>query len=162
GSEQHKGTELTRGAHRLLAEPGVPLDFEFVGYVEGRDIFSGRLDVVVTDGFTGNVLLKTAEGVAEALARMLRDAVSGSTLGKAGGLLLRRSFHEMKRKLDWAEYGGAPLLGIKGVAMICHGASPARAIKHAIVGAQKFVRSGLQSTLEAAVTAHRAIWEREI
>src|SRR5262249_45683731 len=103
GAEEHKGTEVTRGGQ----SPG----FGYVGYVEGRDLFSGRVDVVSTDGFTGNVLLKTAEGTALAIARMLRETIESHALGKLGGLLLRPAFREMKRKLDWAEYGGARLLG---------------------------------------------------
>ena len=160
GSEEHKGTDVTREAHRRLRGAQTP-DFEYVGYVEGRDIFSGRVDVVATDGFTGNVLLKTAEGTAQAIARMLRESIEGHALGKLGGLLLRPAFREMKRKLDWAEYGGAPLLGVKGVAMICHGASPARAIEKTILSARTFVEAGLSGKLEAAIGAHRNLWAEE-
>jgi glycerol-3-phosphate acyltransferase PlsX len=159
GTEEHKGTELLREAHRLLKGAPVPLAFDYLGFLEGRDIWNGRADVVVTDGFTGNVVLKTAEGVADTLAKMLRQAVENSTLGKAGGLLLRRSFREMKRKLDWAEYGGAPLLGVQGIAMMCHGSSPARAIKNAILGARAFAKRDLAGAVQAAAAHHRAIWE---
>jgi phosphate acyltransferase len=160
GSEEHKGTEVTREAHRMLRAAQTP-DFEYAGYVEGRDIFSGRVDVVTTDGFTGNVLLKTAEGTAQAIARMLRETIEGHPLGKLGGLLLRPAFREMKRKLDWAEYGGAPLLGVKGVAMICHGASPPRAFEKTILSARTFVEAGLSAKLEAAISAHRNLWADE-
>jgi glycerol-3-phosphate acyltransferase PlsX len=160
GAEEHKGTDTTREADRRLRTAKTP-DFEYVGYVEGRDIFSGRVDVVTTDGFTGNVLLKTAEGTAQAIARMLREAIEAHALGKLGGLLLRPAFREMKRKLDWAEYGGAPLLGVKGVAMICHGASPPRAIEKTILGARTFVEAGLSSKLEDAIGKHRGLWAEE-
>jgi glycerol-3-phosphate acyltransferase PlsX len=165
GSEEHKGTELTRGAHKLLASAKIPLDFEYIGYVEGRDIFAGTVDVVVTDGFTGNVLLKTAEGVAGAFGRMLMATlVGGGTAlrrlaAQAGALLLRRSFREMKRKLDWAEYGGAPLLGVQGAAIICHGASPPRAIRHAILNARHTIQAGLLRALHDTVARHKPIWE---
>jgi glycerol-3-phosphate acyltransferase PlsX len=178
GAEAHKGTELTRGAHELLAHPKAPLGFDYVGYVEGRDIFGGSVDVVVTDGFTGNVVLKTAEGVADTVLRVVRSTIerppadsrgdrrfhalsrgARALAGRAGALLLRGSFREMKRRLDWAEYGGAPLLGVKGVVMICHGASPPRAIKNAILGARTFIQTGLMAALREAITRQARVWE---
>jgi glycerol-3-phosphate acyltransferase PlsX len=159
GEEEHKGTELTREAHKLLSQPAAGLDFSYIGYVEGRDIFGGAVDVVVTDGFTGNVVLKTAEGVAQAIARMLKDVIGKGLSGKAGALLLRPAFREMKRKLDWAEYGGAPLLGVNGIAIICHGASPARAFTQAILGAKRLADAGLVAALGGAIARHQALWE---
>jgi phosphate acyltransferase len=160
GAEEHKGTDVTREAHRMLRAAQSP-QLEYVGYVEGRDIFSGRVDVVATDGFTGNVLLKTAEGTAQAISRMLRESIESRPLGRLGGLLLRGAFREMKRKLDWAEYGGAPLLGVKGVAMICHGASPPRAIEKTILQARRVAEAGLADKLVAAAGAHRGLWTSE-
>jgi phosphate acyltransferase len=128
GAEESKGTELTRDANVILRE----ISFNYTGYVEGRDIFNGMADVVVCDGFVGNVVLKLSEGLAEAVGTMLKDEISASFLSKVGYLLARPAFKRFKKKVDYAEYGGAPLLGIDGVGMICHGGSNVKAIKNAI------------------------------
>ena len=128
GEEESKGTELTRDAHGILRE----VDFNYTGYIEGRDIFSGDADVVVCDGFVGNVVLKLSEGLAEAVGAMLKEEIKASVLSKIGYLLARPAFKRFKKKVDYAEYGGAPLLGIDGVGMICHGGSNVKAIKNAI------------------------------
>jgi glycerol-3-phosphate acyltransferase PlsX len=110
---------------------GYPLD-NYIGYIEGRDIYNGKVDVVVCDGFVGNVVLKVSEGLAEASSTMLRREIQGRFLSKLGYLLARPSFLAFRKKVDYAEYGGAPLLGIEGTGMICHGGSNPRAIMNAI------------------------------
>jgi glycerol-3-phosphate acyltransferase PlsX len=159
GEEEHKGTDLTRGAHHLLERAaGLGADFEYVGYVEGRDIFGGA-DVVVTDGFTGNVVLKTVEGAAAAIFALLKQEVGRSRLAQAGALLMQPAFRGLKRLMDYTEYGGAPLLGVDGIAMVCHGSSNAKAIKNAVFAAGRFVDLGLRPRLSEAITRHRALWE---
>lgn len=158
GSEAIKGTELTRGAHKLLSAAHEK-DFEFVGYVEGRDIFGGNVDVVVTDGFTGNVVLKTSEGAAAAITAILRREILATTLGKLGALLLRPTFKRLRRVLDVDEHGGAPLVGIDGVAILTHGAASARAIQNGIRVAASFVESGLTQAIAAAIARHAPLWE---
>lgn len=128
GEEESKGNELTREAHQLLK--GAP--FNYLGYVEGRDVFNGHADVIVCDGFVGNVVLKLAEGLAESIFTMLRREVGSRLLAKVGFLLARPAFRAFRKKVDYAEYGGAPLLGVEGTGMICHGGSSPRAIMNAI------------------------------
>lgn len=160
GSEGHKGTLLTRETHALLANAVETLaDFHYVGYVEGRDIFRGDIDVVVTDGFTGNVLLKGCEGVVEAVFKMVRSEVmSSGPLVKLGAMLMKPALRRLKRRTDYAETGGAPLLGVAGVAMICHGGSGPKAIKNAILQAEAFARSGLGEALARDVDRFSFIW----
>src|SRR5262249_28792350 len=129
GTESGKGTDLTRETDRLLGAASGK-QFDYIGYVEGRDILGGALDVVVTDGFTGNVVLKTAEGAGAAVVDFLRHEILGSRMGKLGALLLRNAFRRLKGKIDYDEQGGAPLLGVNGIAVICHGGSSAKAIKN--------------------------------
>jgi glycerol-3-phosphate acyltransferase PlsX len=167
GAEEHKGTALTRETHQLLdrarsgAGPGAPrAEFDYVGYVEGRDIFHGEVDVIVTDGFTGNVLLKGLEGLAEAVFHMVAEEVRrGSALEKLGAMLMQPALRRFKRKTDYAETGGAPLLGVEGVALICHGGSDARAIKNAILAARRFARLDLTEELRRAVGSHAFLWQ---
>ncbi len=128
GEEESKGNELTREANQALKETSL----NYTGYIEGRDIYNGRTDVVVCDGFVGNVVLKVSEGLAEAIGAMLREAFSSSLLTKIGYLLAKPALKTFRKKVDYAEYGGAPLLGIQGTAMICHGSSNPRAIMNAI------------------------------
>jgi len=134
GEEESKGNELTRETHALLKE----ISLAYAGYIEGRDIFNGTVDVVVCDGFVGNVVLKLSEGLADAVGRMLKDEIKQSFLSKIGYLLSLKAFNNFKKKVDYAEYGGAPLLGIDGVGMICHGGSNAKAIKNAIRFAHEY------------------------
>jgi phosphate acyltransferase len=143
GSEESKGNELTREAHAVLK--GSP--FNYRGYVEGRDIFSGCVDVVVCDGFVGNVVLKVSEGLAEAVSRMLKTEIKKSILSIAGYLLVRSAFKRFRKKVDYSEYGGAPLLGINGVGMICHGGSSVKAIKNAIRFAHDYARKGVNQNM---------------
>lgn len=143
GEEASKGNELTRETSELLQDK--PLNY--VGYVEGRDIFNGKVDVVVCDGFVGNVVLKTSEGLAEAVGKMLKAEIKSSLLSKIGYLLCRKAFNNFKKTVDYAEYGGAPLLGINGVGMICHGGSNPKAIKNAIRFAYDYAQKGVNSRL---------------
>ncbi len=130
GEESSKGTDLTRGAAAILSH--MPAHLNYVGYVEGRDINRGKADVVVTDGFTGNVALKTMEGFAAFLLGTLRETFTATWRGRMAYLLLRKSLAAMRANLDPHEYGGAPLLGVNGVTIIAHGSSNARAIRNAI------------------------------
>ncbi len=128
GEEDSKGNELTREANQSLKMTSL----NYLGYTEGRDIYNGSVDVVVCDGFVGNVVLKVSEGLAAAIGSMLREAFKTSLLTKLGYLLARPALKAFRKKVDYAEYGGAPLLGIQGTAMICHGSSSPRAIMNAI------------------------------
>jgi glycerol-3-phosphate acyltransferase PlsX len=160
GAEEHKGTQLTREAHALLSRAGTTeAGFEYVGYVEGRDIFKGAVDVIVTDGFTGNVLLKGLEGLAEAVMQMMREEVTaGGPLEKLGAYLMQPALRRFKRRTDYAETGGAPMVGVEGVAMVCHGGSDARAIKNAVLIARDFAQQDFRNELTTAVAAHAALW----
>jgi glycerol-3-phosphate acyltransferase PlsX len=129
GEEESKGNELTREAFKELEEEE---GIRFIGNVEGRDVFNGQVDVVVCDGFTGNVALKIGEGVAEVFVSLLREELARDVWSRAGALLMRRGLHRFKRRLDYSEYGGAPLFGVDGVCIIGHGRSSPKAIKNAI------------------------------
>jgi glycerol-3-phosphate acyltransferase PlsX len=135
GEENGKGTDLTRAASALLAESSV----NYVGYVEGRDIFNDSVDVVVCDGFTGNVALKTMEGVASFAGEVLKEAFQKTWSSRLGYLMTRKALREAYRRLDYAEYGGAPLIGLDGVAIVAHGGSNPLAIKNAIRAAHDAV-----------------------
>ncbi len=136
GEEDTKGNEVTREAFRRLKD--TPLNF--IGNVEGRDIFNGQADVVVCDGFIGNVSLKAVESSAEALLHFMKEEISKSFLAKLGYILARSAFRNFRKKVDYAEYGGVPLLGVRGTAIICHGGSSPRAIKNAVRVALDFNR----------------------
>ncbi len=133
GAESSKGTDLTRKAHEMLSQ----MSLNYIGYIEGRDIFMGDVDVIVTDGFTGNVMLKTSEGVAKAITSMLREEIGSSYIRKLGYLFARGAFKSLKMRTDYREVGGAPLLGINGVSIICHGSSNAHAIANAVRAAME-------------------------
>ncbi len=147
GEEEHKGNGLTRQATPLLKT--LPLDF--IGNVEGRDLFSGEVDVVVSDGFTGNIALKVSEGLVEIVKFMLQDSLNATITRKIGYVLARTAFDDFKKRVDYSEYGGAPLLGLKGVVIICHGRSNPNAIKNAIRVAMEFSRGRVNETIEAAL-----------
>jgi phosphate acyltransferase len=136
GEEDGKGNDVTREAFRSLKE--TPLNF--IGNIEGRDIFSGKADVIVCDGFIGNVSLKAVESASEALMHFMKDEISKSFFARMGYLLARPAFKAFRRKVDYAEYGGVPLLGLRGTAIVCHGGSSARAIKNAVRVALEFNR----------------------
>jgi glycerol-3-phosphate acyltransferase PlsX len=143
GEERSKGNELTRGAFELLEKSGL----NFAGNVEGRDVFAGKADVVVTDGFVGNVVLKFTESVFYYINDLIRDGVGRNAAAKVGALLMRPVFRRMKRTLDYAEYGGMPLLGVDGVVIISHGKSSSRAIKNAILAAARFAGGGVNERI---------------
>ncbi len=145
GEEEHKGNELTRAATPLLK--GLPL--HFIGNVEGRDIYSGLADVVVCDGFIGNVALKVSEGLVEMLQSMLRESLEATVTRKLGYVLSKEAYRDFRKRVDYSEYGGAPLLGVKGVSIICHGRSNANAIKNAIRVASEFAHSRINEKIEA-------------
>ncbi|WP_347487897.1 phosphate acyltransferase PlsX [Desulfoscipio sp. XC116] len=143
GEESTKGNELTQETYPLLQAAPV----HFHGNVEGRDIFKGTVDVVVCDGFIGNVVLKTGEGLADVLMRMIGQAMRQSSLAKIGAALTLPALKKLGKKLNYSEYGGAPLLGINGVAIVCHGSSKSLAIKNAVYRAKESVENGLISAI---------------
>src|SRR6202165_1544652 len=149
GEEETKGNAITVEAHGLVAR----LPINFVGNVEGKQLFDGSVDVVVTDGFTGHVALKTIEGVAEFLLTTIRDEAKKSLRGIAGGLLLKPSIGNIRARADWRRIGGAPLLGVNGVCIIAHGRSDAEAMKNAIRRGAEAVRSNLVAAVSEAVGA---------
>jgi glycerol-3-phosphate acyltransferase PlsX len=137
GEEGGKGNILVKSAHELFRRSSL----NFIGNVEGRDIFQGDVDVIVCDGFVGNVCLKVSEGLAEAIISMLRSEMSKSSMAKVGYLLAKQAFRNFGKRVDYAEYGGAPLLGVNGTGIVCHGRSNAKAIKNAIKVAAEMIRS---------------------
>ncbi len=147
GEEEIKGNELTKEAGKLLRE--APLNF--IGNVEGRDIYTGEVDVIVCDGFTGNVILKTSEGLIAAIMGLLKTELGQTLMTQAGALLSRGAFQSVKRKLDYSEFGGAPLLGTKQIVVICHGSSNAKAIKNAIRVAKEFYEGKLNEHIEQSI-----------
>jgi glycerol-3-phosphate acyltransferase PlsX len=148
GEEESKGNELTKEVHKTLKQ----LNLNFIGNVEGRDIYNGRADVIVCDGFTGNVALKTSEGLIEAVLKLLKDELSRNLQAKLGALLSQQSFKRLKKRLDYSEYGGAPLIGLRGVSIICHGRSSSNAIKNAIRVAKEFAENQVNTKLEAELS----------
>jgi glycerol-3-phosphate acyltransferase PlsX len=128
GEEEHKGNDLTRAASQLIRS----LPLHFIGNVEGRDLYTGRADVIVCDGFTGNVALKVTEGLVDVLKQMLQESLAATITRKLGYVLSRSAYRDFKKRVDYSEYGGAPLLGVKGICIICHGRSNDNAIRNAI------------------------------
>ncbi|MFO0585867.1 MAG: phosphate acyltransferase PlsX [Anaeromyxobacter sp.] len=155
GEEPSKGTDLTRAAAAALRGSAV----NFVGYCEGRDLLTGEFDVVATDGFTGNVALKTMEGTAKAVGEYLKRAFKSTPAAMAGGLLSKAALGEMKRRMDWREHGAAPLVGVNGVALITHGSSDALAIENAVRKALEVARSHFPDDLAEAVAPSEALLE---
>lgn len=145
GEEEHKGNELTRTATPLLKE----LPINFIGNVEGSDIFAGETDVIVCDGFIGNVALKVSEGLVEMIYSMLRESLEATITRKIGYVLSRTAFHDFKKRVDYSEHGGAPLLGVKGVCIITHGRSNANAIKNSIRVATELTSGKINERIEA-------------
>ena len=152
GEEETKGNELTREAFQLLKQ----LPLNFVGNVEGRDLYNGEVDVIVADGFVGNVALKTSEGVANLVRATLKETLKATITRQVGYLLSRSAFADFKKRLDHTEYGGAPLLGVKGVCFITHGSSNANAIKNAIRVAAEFSEHRINDTIEKGLAGIRA------
>ncbi|MEJ2229845.1 MAG: phosphate acyltransferase PlsX [Nitrospirales bacterium] len=139
GEEDTKGNEVTKETFKFLKESPI----NFIGNVEGRDVYSGNADVIVTDGFIGNVALKISEGLADAIKKMLMKEIAQSALGRLSYLFVAGPLLRLRRKTDYAEFGGAPLLGVEGISMICHGRSSSKAIKNAILRAQALAEGGL-------------------
>ncbi|NPA83383.1 MAG: phosphate acyltransferase PlsX [Epsilonproteobacteria bacterium] len=148
GEEATKGNELTKSAFKLLE--ALPT---FVGNVEGNNIFDASVDVVVCDGFTGNILLKTSEGVADAISKLLKHHIKRSPITMAGALMMKKVFRALKKEIDYSEYGGAPLVGIRGCAIISHGKSTPKAIKNAIFQAIHYVDSDINRVIEERLEA---------
>ena len=147
GEEDTKGTDRTKEAFKTLKETGL----NFIGNVEGRDVFNGTVDVIVTDGFTGNVILKVSEALAEMVEKLLREEIKRTLQASVGFLLSRSAFRSFRQRLDYSEYGGAPLLGVKGCVIICHGRSTAKAIKNAIRFAAEFSRRRLAEKIQSSI-----------
>ena len=143
GEEGSKGNEQVRSAHDLFRAS--PLNF--IGNVEGRDILTGQIQIIVCDGFVGNVALKLTEGIAEAMTKNLKQEMMSSLAGRAGFFFFRRALQNFNKKLDYEEYGGAPVLGINGIGIVCHGSSTAKAIKNAIKMAASYVKNNTQDRL---------------
>ncbi len=153
GEEDSKGNSLTRDTMPLLralaaAHPG---EFNFRGNVEGRDLFNGQMDVAVCDGFVGNVALKSVEGAAHLFSQSLRQSLKSTVTSQVGALLSKKAFNEFKKRLDYSEYGGAPLLGVRGVCIVGHGSSNDRAIMNGIRVAAEFAQAEVNSGIEAAM-----------
>ena len=155
GEEETKGNELTREAHRLLK--GSPL--AFVGNIEARDVYSGQADVIVCDGFTGNVALKISEGLVDVVEALLSEELSSTITMRVGSLLTRRALRRFRRRVDYSEYGGAPLLGVAGVTIVGHGRSSARAVRNAVAMAYRFAANRfierVEQDIAAAAVSHR-------
>jgi len=144
GEEEMKGNELTREAFSELKR----LPLHFVGNVEGRDVFTGTVDVIVCDGFIGNVALKISEGVAELIATKLKEAVQRDLRAQVGYVLARRAYQDFRKKIDYSEYGGAPLLGVRGITVIAHGRSNVNAVKNALRVAAELARGRVNEKIE--------------
>jgi glycerol-3-phosphate acyltransferase PlsX len=149
GEEDHKGNEVTRAATPLLKA----LTLNFIGNVEGRDIYGGNVDVIVCDGFIGNVALKVSEGLVEMVRHLLRESLEATISGKIGYVLAKSAFVDFKKRVDYSEYGGGPLLGVRGVCIICHGRSNANAIKNAIRVAMEFSECRVSQRIEEELKA---------
>lgn len=150
GEEDTKGNILTKEAFKLIKNTSL----NFIGNIEGKDIFTGNADVVVCDGFIGNVVLKTSEGLAEVIIKMLRREISEISTGRIGYLFLKPALRNFKKKTDYAEYGGAPLLGINGTCIISHGRSTAKAIKNAIKVAAEFSQKKVYEVIAEDIKLH--------
>ncbi|MEK6372615.1 MAG: phosphate acyltransferase PlsX [Acidobacteriota bacterium] len=147
GEEEGKGNELTKETYRVLKETGL----NFIGNAEGRDLYNGNADVVVCDGFVGNVVLKASEALGEMVNKTLREELTKTFRRKIGALLAKSAFDGLKKRMDYSEYGGAPLLGVKGGCIVCHGRSNAKAIKNAVRVAYDFARNRIDEKIRAKV-----------
>jgi len=152
GEEEGKGNDLTKEAYEELKVSSL----NFIGNVEGREIYNGRCDVVVTDGFTGNVALKISESLADMLGSMIKEELTRDVRSKVGAALALPAFERFKKRVDYTEMGGAPLLGINGAAIICHGASPVKAIKNAVRVAREWAKADLNQHIKTALEAEAA------
>jgi len=150
GAEESKGNDLTREAHRLLKIAPV----NFVGNVEGPDVFAGHADVIVCDGFTGNITLKVSEGLVETVESLLHDELSSTFGTRVGYLLSRQAYRRFRKRLDYSEYGGAPLVGVNGLCIVGHGRSTAKAVRNAVAMAARAVSDGFLENLAREVAAY--------
>ncbi len=154
GEEESKGNSVTKEAFKMIKEKFV----NFVGNIEGGDIFKGEVDVIITDGFIGNIVLKTSEGAAEIIGKLIKEEINSSgILQKIGALLLKPVFKALKKATDYAEYGGAPLLGVNGCVIIAHGKSNSKAIKNAIFQAIKFIEYDVNQKIQDSLKAHKCM-----
>jgi len=147
GEEGSKGNELTKEAFKLLKSSRL----NFIGNIEGKDIFFGQADVVVCDGFVGNIVLKVGEGLADALMKMLKREIADIITGKLGYMMIKPAIKSFRKKVDYSEYGGALLLGINGTSIICHGRSSAKAIKNAIKVAAEMVKKQIYTRISESL-----------
>ena len=154
GEEESKGNSITKEAFTILKK-----NFEnFKGNIEGGDIFKGEVDVIITDGFIGNIVLKTSEGAAEIIGKLIKEEINSSgILQKIGAMLLKPVFKALKKATDYAEYGGAPLLGVNGCVIIAHGKSNSKAIKNAIFQAIKFVENDVNKKIQDSLKVHKCM-----
>ncbi len=150
GEEEHKGNSLTHEVYPLLKSLK---HLNFAGNVEGRDVYTGTADVIVCDGFVGNVALKVSEGLVEVIGKMLKQSLHASVTRKVGAYLARGAFNDFKKRVDYSEYGGAPLLGLNGICVICHGRSTAKAIKNAIRVAKEFAEGKVNERIATELDA---------
>jgi len=149
GEEETKGNDLTREAHRLLKETSL----NFIGNIEARDVYSGEADVIVCDGFTGNVALKISEGMVENMSGLLREELSSTITTRVGSLLTQRAMRHFMRRVDYSEYGGAPLLGVAGITIVGHGRSSAKAVRNAVAMAYRFASGKFIQRVEQEIAA---------
>lgn len=164
GTEENKGTEITRKAYNILKK----LPLNFTGYAEGRDMFDNSIDVVICDGFVGNIVLKTIEGVGLAIYDILRGEINKNILFKGFALIMRKVFKVLKKKIDYAEYGGAPLVGINGTCVITHGSSNSKEIKNGIKVAVQYIKNDINKEIKDVLKEYGVnklnllTWERGI
>ena len=149
GEEETKGNELTRDAHRLLKASQLP----FIGNIEARAVYSGAADVIVADGFTGNIALKVSEGLVEMVEALLSEELSSTVTLRVGSLLARRALRHFRKRVDYSEYGGAPLLGVAGLAIVGHGRSSAKAVRNAVAMAYRFASDRFIEHVEREIAA---------
>jgi glycerol-3-phosphate acyltransferase PlsX len=147
GEEDTKGNELTKEAFKLLK----PARLNFIGNIEGKDMFTGKADVIVCDGFIGNIALKISEGLAETILKMLKREISSVSTGRIAYLMMKPAIRNFKKRTDYDEYGGAPLLGINGTCIISHGRSTAKAIRNALQVASDFAAKKVHEAISTAI-----------
>ena len=153
GEEESKGNHLTRETLPLLRELAAQHKLRLIGNVEGRDLYNGRVDVVVADGFIGNVALKTSEGIVKLVNTSLKESLKSTITSTVGALLSQQAFKAFKKRLDYTEYGGAPLLGVRGVCIVGHGSSNDRAIMNGIRVAAEFAANEVNPAIEAMLAS---------
>ncbi|MBQ1252391.1 MAG: phosphate acyltransferase PlsX [Firmicutes bacterium] len=159
GTEEHKGTAVVRDTHQKLKALSM---LNFKGNIEGRDIMKGEYDVLVTDGFTGNVVMKVTEGVASGLFKLVKKEITATTTRKIGAALVKPGLKNIAKMFDYNNYGGTPLLGVNGISVICHGSSKAEAVKNAVFAAEKFVKQDFIGVLREDIAAYHESQKEEV